>query len=168
MIYPASFVLIRCDAGMAHTGSFSFWCFAGSPCAIHLQHSVQCQFYQQKRTEVEDQFKISTDRAFSCDVIAAMLEGKNNTFSLPWEIRSIFTQNCFIVSAPPWLPWKNTPYAHIVTHTHTSIQPWINPCKMSTRFGCLRTRARARVCVCVCVCVCACLSSLMLMPLASS
>ena len=37
-------------------------------------------------------------RAFSCDVIAAMLEGKNNTFSLPWEIRSIFVQNCFIVS----------------------------------------------------------------------
>ena len=24
------------------------------------------------------------------DVIATMLEGKNNTFSLPWEIRSIF------------------------------------------------------------------------------
>ena len=38
-------------------------------------------------------------RAFSCDVIAAMLEGKNNTFSLLWEIRSIFKQNCFIVSA---------------------------------------------------------------------
>ena len=38
-------------------------------------------------------------RAFSCDLIAAMLEGKNNTFSLPWEIRSIFMQNCFIVSA---------------------------------------------------------------------
>ena len=38
-------------------------------------------------------------RAFSCDVIAAMLEDKNNTFSLPWEIRSIFMQNCFIVSA---------------------------------------------------------------------
>ena len=37
-------------------------------------------------------------RAFSCDVIAAMLEGKNNTFSLPWEVRSIFMQNCFIVS----------------------------------------------------------------------
>ena len=34
-------------------------------------------------------------RAFSCYVIAAMLEGKNNTF----EIRSIFMQNCFIVSA---------------------------------------------------------------------
>ena len=29
-------------------------------------------------------------RAFSCDVIAAMLEGKDNTFSLPWEIRSVF------------------------------------------------------------------------------
>ena len=28
-----------------------------------------------------------------------MLEGKNNTFSLPREIRSIFMQNCFIVSA---------------------------------------------------------------------
>ena len=28
-----------------------------------------------------------------------MLEGKNNTFSLFWEIRSIFMQNCFIVSA---------------------------------------------------------------------
>ena len=39
------------------------------------------------------------ERAFSCDVIAAMLEGKNNTFSLLWEIRSIFMQNCFIVSA---------------------------------------------------------------------
>ena len=38
-------------------------------------------------------------RAFSCDVIAAMLEGKHSTFSLPWEIRSIFMQNCFIVSA---------------------------------------------------------------------
>ena len=37
--------------------------------------------------------------AFSCDVIAAMLEGKNNRISLPWEIRSIFMQNCFIVSA---------------------------------------------------------------------
>ena len=37
--------------------------------------------------------------ATSRDVIAAMLEGKNNTFSLPWEIRSIFMQNCFIVSA---------------------------------------------------------------------
>ena len=32
-------------------------------------------------------------RSFSCDVIAAMLEGKNNTFSLLWEIRSI-----------PWVP----------------------------------------------------------------
>ena len=40
-----------------------------------------------------------THRAFSCDVSAAMLEGKNNTFSLPWEIRFIFMQNCFIVSA---------------------------------------------------------------------
>ena len=38
-------------------------------------------------------------RALSCYVIAAMLEGKNNTFSLLWEIRSIFMQNCFIVSA---------------------------------------------------------------------
>ena len=38
------------------------------------------------------------NRAFSCYVIATMLEGKNNTFSL-WEIRSIFMQNCFIVSA---------------------------------------------------------------------
>ena len=40
-------------------------------------------------------------RAFSCDVIATMMEGKDNTFSLPsaWEIRSIFMQNCFIVSA---------------------------------------------------------------------
>ena len=38
-------------------------------------------------------------RAFSCDIIAAILEGKDNTFSLPWEIRSIFMQNCFIVSA---------------------------------------------------------------------
>ena len=38
-------------------------------------------------------------RAFSCYIIAAMLEGKNNTFSLLWEIRSIFMQNCFIVSA---------------------------------------------------------------------
>ena len=37
--------------------------------------------------------------AFACDVIAVMLEGKNNTFSLPWEIRSIFMQNCFIVLA---------------------------------------------------------------------
>ena len=37
-------------------------------------------------------------RAFSCDVIAAMLEGKNDTFSLPWEMRSVFMQNCFIVS----------------------------------------------------------------------
>ena len=40
----------------------------------------------------------SSNRAFSCYVIAAMLEGKNNTFSLLWEIRSIFMQNCFIVS----------------------------------------------------------------------
>ena len=39
------------------------------------------------------------NRAFSCDLIDAMLEGKNNTFSLPWEIRSIFMENCFIVSA---------------------------------------------------------------------
>ena len=43
--------------------------------------------------------KCGADRAFSCDVIVAMLEGKNNTFSLPWEITSIFMQNCFIVSA---------------------------------------------------------------------
>ena len=43
---------------------------------------------------------LSFYRAFSCDVIATMLElGKNNTFSLPWEIRFIFMQNCFIVSA---------------------------------------------------------------------
>ena len=28
-----------------------------------------------------------------------MLEGKNNAFSLLWEVRSIFLQNCFIVSA---------------------------------------------------------------------
>ena len=28
-----------------------------------------------------------------------MLDGKNITFSLLWEIRSIFKQNCFIVSA---------------------------------------------------------------------
>ena len=38
-------------------------------------------------------------RAFLCYVIAAMLEGKSNIFSLLWEIRSIFMQNCFIVSA---------------------------------------------------------------------
>ena len=36
-------------------------------------------------------------RAFSYDVIAAMLDGKNNTSSLSWEI--IFMQNCLIVSA---------------------------------------------------------------------
>ena len=41
----------------------------------------------------------SLNRAFSCDVIANRLEGKNNTFSLLWEVRSIFMQNCFIVSA---------------------------------------------------------------------
>ena len=41
---------------------------------------------------------IFPNRVFSCDVIAAMLEGKNNTISLPWEIRSIFMQNRFIVS----------------------------------------------------------------------
>ena len=39
------------------------------------------------------------NRAFWRDVIAAMLEGINNTFSLPSEIRYIFMQNCFIVSA---------------------------------------------------------------------
>ena len=38
-------------------------------------------------------------RAFSCDVIAAILKGKNNTFSLPWEIRSTFMPNCFIFLA---------------------------------------------------------------------
>ena len=38
-------------------------------------------------------------RELSCDVIGARLEGKNNTFSLPWEMRSIFMQNCFTVSA---------------------------------------------------------------------
>ena len=42
---------------------------------------------------------LRTYRAFSCDVIAAMLEGENNAFSLPWEIRYIFMSNCFIVSA---------------------------------------------------------------------
>ena len=36
------------------------------------------------------------NRAFSCDIIATMLEGKNNTFSLLWEIRSIFMQNCLL------------------------------------------------------------------------
>ena len=46
-------------------------------------------------------YNLSLYRAFSYNVIAAMLEGKNNTFSLPWEIRSIFMQNCFIVSALP-------------------------------------------------------------------
>ena len=35
-------------------------------------------------------------RAFSRDDIAALLESKNNKFSLPWEILSIFMQNCFI------------------------------------------------------------------------
>ena len=49
----------------------------------------------------------SYNKAFSCDVIVAMLEGKNNTFGLPWEIRSIFIQNCFIVS-PTWPPWKHS------------------------------------------------------------
>ena len=37
-------------------------------------------------------------KSIFCYVIAAMLEGKNNTFFLLWEIRSIFMQNCFIVS----------------------------------------------------------------------
>ena len=42
----------------------------------------------------------SVYRAFSCDVIATMLEGKNNTFSLPWEkkpsckIVSLFQPSC--------------------------------------------------------------------------
>ena len=39
------------------------------------------------------------NRAFSCYIIAAMLEGKSNTFSLLWEIKYIFMQNCLIVSA---------------------------------------------------------------------
>ena len=49
----------------------------------------------------------SLNRAFSCDVITAMLEGKNNTFSLLWEIWSIFMQNCFIVSALQHGPREN-------------------------------------------------------------
>ena len=49
--------------------------------------------------EVDQKHSAWRYRAFSCDVIAAMLEAKNNTFSLLWEIRSIFMQNCFIVSA---------------------------------------------------------------------
>ena len=34
-------------------------------------------------------------KAFSCDVIASMFEGKNNTFSLPWEIKSFFHAKLF-------------------------------------------------------------------------
>ena len=54
-------------------------------------------FHVKKRPKIKS-FAMNY-RAFSCDVIAATLEGKNNTFSLLWEIRSIFMQNCFIVMA---------------------------------------------------------------------
>ena len=60
-------------------------------------------------------------RTFSCDVIAAMLEGQNNTFSLPWEIRSIFMQNCFIVSALQHGRRENTLYARIPAKISLSI-----------------------------------------------
>ena len=52
--------------------------------------------YTPRRDNYESNYVIY--RAFSSDVVAAMLEGKNNTFSLLWEIWSIFMQNCFIVS----------------------------------------------------------------------
>ena len=90
--------------------------------------------------------------AFSCDVIAAMLEGKNNTLSLPWEKRSIFVQNCFIASAlqhgrresplylapyrhlhvtslpPCWRTWtKDFSLASIVSSTNMAATPlWFN------------------------------------------
>ena len=44
---------------------------------------------------------IVPNRVFLC---YCMLEGKNNTFSLLWEIRPIFMQTCF--SPPTWPPWK--------------------------------------------------------------
>ena len=45
-------------------------------------------------------YYVTLYRAFSCDVIAAMPEGQNNTFSPLWEIRlAIFMQNSCIVSA---------------------------------------------------------------------
>ena len=44
-------------------------------------------------------------RAFSCYVIAAMSEGKNNTFSLLWEIRLYFHAKLFHCFSPPaWPP----------------------------------------------------------------
>ena len=48
-------------------------------------------------------------RAFSCYVIATMLEGKNNTFCLPWIYFHAKLFHCF--SPPTWPTWKPAPFA---------------------------------------------------------
>ena len=61
------------------------------------------------------------NRAFSCDIIVAMLEGKNNTFSLPWEIKIYFYAKLFHCFSPlTWLPWKPSRGHQEVSRDHKS------------------------------------------------
>ena len=53
---------------------------------------------------------LSRKRAFSCDVIAAMLEDKNNTFSLPWE--NLFSWKLFHCFQPSNMVAVKTLYLH--------------------------------------------------------
>ena len=64
-----------------------------------------------------------------------MLEGKNNIFSLPWEIRSIFMQNCFIVSALQHGRREN-PLLHPVVIDTAAVSRKINP-KHETKHYCV-------------------------------
>ena len=57
---------------------------------------------------------------FSCDVIAAMLEGNTRHFSLPWEIRSISMQNYFIVSVLQHMAAVKTLYCRDQVDTRRS------------------------------------------------
>ena len=82
-----------------HLFSKFFNFFDGSGCSPFETTEIEQQCLLKKLSSTVN-VRARGCGAFLCYVIAAMLEGKNNTFSLLWEIRYIFMQNCFIVSAP--------------------------------------------------------------------
>ena len=70
---------------------------------------------------------LKKSRAFSCYVIGAMLEGKNNTFSLHWEIRYIpcKTVSLFPPSSMATVETLYKPGVHLSIHSIHSQMAWI-------------------------------------------
>ena len=140
---------------------FSYLCFYVSTSHTHTHtHTIE---HQKRKTHIY--------RAFSCDVIAAMLEGKNNTFSLLWEIRSIFMQNCFIVSALQHGRRENPLYQYTDTLEpkgflayKLALKHAISPkiysfyFKLYTLYGVCACRLSIYLSICLSICLFICLS----------